>query len=302
MPAPSDDLEFFTTVASARTLTEAARHWSVSVAVVSRRLHALETRLGVALASRGSRGLELTAEGDRYRRRAAELLQQRRDLEASLNPDPADLHGMVRLVSTVGFGRLHLAPLTHQFHQLHPGVEVLLELTSLPLSASLPGFDIAVRVGQAPDSTLVMRKLLSNRRVLVAAPRYLEQHGTPQSLKDLNDHNCLVIRENDQESAWHFLRDGKPTTLHVSGAMACNDGLAVTDWCLEGAGIAMRSLWHVAPHLDSGSLVQVLPEISTPNADIIALTDRGPYAPPRTRALLDFLQQELPQRVPVGTA
>lgn len=300
MALPTDDLEFFTTLGSAHTLTEAARHWGVSVAVVSRRLSALEKRLGVALAVRGPRGLRLTPEGERYRGRGLDILQQIHDLEASVHPDPADLTGRIRMISTVGLGRLHIAPLVQHFQRLHPGVQITLELSSLPLSAALPGFDTAIRVGQVPDSTLRIRKLLDSRRVLVASPEYLSRYGAPASLDELRGHNCLVIRENDRESAWHFRVQGRTVSVSVSGSISCNDGLAVTDWCREGAGIAMRSLWHVQDYLDNGELVQVLPEYDTPPADVIALTESTHYTPPRVAALLSHLQRELPRRVRPG--
>lgn len=300
MALPVDDLEFFVTLAEAPTLTAAARHWGVSVAVVSRRLAALEGRLGVGLAARGARGIALTPEGERYRARGLEILRQIRDLEASVHPDPKELKGQMRVLSTVGLGRLHVAPLLAEFQRAHPGVEVSLELSSLPVAASLPDVDIAVRVGRVPDSSLLMRKLLSNRRVLVAAPSYAERRGLPAGLEELREHDCLVIRENDRESAWHFEVQGRPVTVPVSGALACNDGLAVTDWCLKGAGIAMRSLWHVGAYLDSGDLLPVLPEVATPSADVLALTERAMHTPPRVGALLSFLQQELPSRVGAG--
>lgn len=298
--ADVDDLEFFVTLAAAGTMTEAARHWGVSVSAVSRRLKALEERLGTPLVHRRARGLELTAEGQQYHVRGGEILQQLRDLESSTNPDPKDLTGSIRLVSTVGLGRLHIAPLVHEFRRRHPGVDISLELTSLPLSAAVPGFDIGIRVGRVRDSSLAIRQLLPNRRVVVAAPTYLAAHGAPASLDDLKNHALLVVRENDGESIWRFLKDGQETAVPVRGGLVCNDGIAVTEWCLAGAGLAMRSVWHVAPYVRDGRLVQVLSDIGTPEADVVALFDTG--TPPRVRSLLSFLRKHLAQRcIPLPT-
>lgn len=298
MSADVDDLEFFVTLAAAGTMTEAARHWGVSVSVVSRRLKNLERRLGAPLATRRARGLELTAEGRQYRRRGAEILQAVKDLETSINPDPQDLTGSIRVVCTVGLGRLRIAPLLRQFHDLHPGTDCSLELTSLPLSASLPGYDLAVHVGRVPDSTLAMRHLLRNRRVLVASPAYLATHGTPASLHDLRFHDLLVVKENEGDSSWRFIDNDKEITLPVRGALTCNDGIVATEWCLGGAGIAMRSTWHVEPYLRRGELIQVLPEIATPEANVVALFAAGAHTPPRVRALVDHLRAGLSAKTP----
>lgn len=297
VPAPGDDLEFFTTLVAAGTMTEAARHWGVSVSAISRRLRALEERLGVQLATRGSRTLVLTPEGERYRARGAEILQQVRDLETAIGGDPGHLSGPVRVVSTAGLGRCHIAPLLREFRAVHPLVDCSLELTSLPLSAVRPSYDVGVHVGPVPDSARAMRRLLHNRRVVVASPAYLERRGAPQDLRELRDHDCLVLREHEGEFSWRFVVDGRELAVPVRGGLTCNDGIALTDWCLAGAGLAMRSLWHVRRYLDEGSLVQVLPQIPTPPADVVALFDADARVPPRVQALVDFLGDRLPARV-----
>ncbi|ABK75149.1 LysR family transcriptional regulator [Mycolicibacterium smegmatis] len=296
------DLEFFVTLAAAGTMTEAARHWGVSVSVVSRRLKALEERLGTPLVHRRARGLELTAEGQQYHVRGSEILQQLKDLESTLNPDPKDLTGSIRVISTVGLGRVHIAPLLHDFRRRHRSVEISLELTSLPLSASVPGFDIAIQVGRVRDSSLAIRQLLPNRRVVVASPDYLDAHGAPADLDDLKNHELLVVRENEGESIWRFVKDGRETAIPVRGGLICNDGIAVTEWCLAGAGLAMRSIWHVAPYVREGRLVHVLPDVETPEADVVALFDAGVRTSPRVRTLLSFLRKQLAQRcIPLPT-
>lgn len=296
MPSDVDDLEFFATLAAAGTMTEAARHWGVSISVVSRRLKALERRLGASLVRRGARGLELTTEGRRYHTRGSEILRQLRELENSIHPDPRDLMGSIRVVSSVGLGRLHIAPLLHEFRDAHPGVDLSLELTSLPLSASVPGFDVGIHVGRVRDSALSARQLLPNRRIVVASPHYLAKYGVPRELDDLKAHSLLVVRENEGESTWRFYEAGKELALPVRGALVCNDGIAVTDWCLAGAGLAMRSSWHVAPFVRRGELVQVLPAIATPDANVLALFDAGGRAPPRVLALVAFLRRRIAER------
>lgn len=290
-----DDLEYFTTLAGARTLTEAARYWGVSVSIVSRRLKAIEERLGVRLVERGARGIELTPEGRIYRSRGAEILQQVIDLESLMNPNPQELSGSVRVVCTVGLGRMHVGPLLKEFQAAHPKVECALELSSLPLSASLSGFDVGIHVGRVRDSSLSMRQLLPNRRVVVASPQYLAEYGRPTTIDDLKQHNCLVVRENEGESLWRFLVSGKEVSVPVRGGLSCNDGIVVTDWCIAGAGLAMRSEWHVSQFIRSEQLVHVLPEVKTPEAHVVALFDSS-RIPARVAALLDHLKAGLANR------
>ncbi|MGC5628599.1 LysR substrate-binding domain-containing protein [Georgenia sp. Z1344] len=296
MPSEIDDLELVQVVAAAGTLTGAARHWGMSISAVSRRLRALEQRLGTTLAHRRARGLELTPEGRRYAERAAELLQEVRDLEDSLRPGPDRIAGPLRVVSTVGLGRSHVAPLLRELQAEHPGLDVRLELSSLPLGASLPGFDLAVRVGRVPDSTLELHLLLPNRRIVVASPAYLERHGTPRTVEDLAHHECLVVLEDEGSSTWELEVGGAPVAVPVDGHLTCTDGTAVTQWCLDGAGLAMRSTWDVGRHVRSGALVQVLADVPTPDAHVVALHDGGGRAPARVHAAVEHLRAGLARR------
>lgn len=165
----------------------------------------------------------------------------------------------------------------------------------------MEGFDGAIWLWNAPGeraSEWVSRRLASNQRVLVASPAYLQAHGTPQTPKDLSEHNCLVVRENSVGSDRHFdhwkLRRGKePQVLHMParGSMSSNSGELVRDWCLAGQGIMLRSLWDIGPNLADGSLVRVLPDYAMPDADIHWLAPYRPQTPKRIRLLVDFLAQ-----------
>lgn len=277
-----DDLRFFVTLAETSTLTEAARIWGTSTARVSRRLRSIEDRLRIQLVlRRGSRGFELTGEGRTFRDEGRRILDQLEALEDDLSPEDRALSGHLRVVSTVGYGRHVVAPLVRSFREANLGVQVTLELSTLPLSAMVPGFDVAIQVGPVSDSALTLVKLESNRRVLVASPDYLERHGTPRLLADLQNHRCLVIRENGRSSSWPFIVEGRQVQVPIDADLECSDGDVVVDWCLKGTGIAMRSLWHVKDHLDSGDLVAVLPDIATPQADVVALYDADRHIAPR---------------------
>lgn len=292
------DLEFFRVVAASESLTAASRELGSSLPAVSRRLAALEARLGVRLVTRGARRLRLTSEGELYAERGADIVDRVRALEEQLAERTGRLRGAVVVEATPGFGRAHVAPVLGEFAADHPDVVVRLQLSSLPPRPQRTGADLTVHVGAAPDSTLRLRRLARNRRVPCAAPSYLERHGAPTTVADLAEHRCIVLRENESDFAtWRFGTAGRPQTFRAHGHLASNDGDVVTGWALAGLGVVMRSQWQVQAHLDSGALVRLLPHVPTPPADVVALLDTEAHVPRRVTALLDLLASRLPQRL-----
>ncbi|MFE0021133.1 LysR family transcriptional regulator [Amycolatopsis sp. NPDC059021] len=293
-----DDLQFFDGVARSQTLTQAARRWGVSPSAVSKRLARLERRLGVQLVTRSTRRLDLTGEGERYAAGAARLLPMITDLEEEVGERRHGVRGRVAVHSTIGLGRAHIAPLLGGFRKLHPDIEIDLELSPLPLHVAGTPYDFAVRVGRQRDSALHARLLHPNRRVVCASPDYLRRRDPPRSVHDLPDHDCIVIRENDSDYAiWRFGTGAEEAAIKVPGAMISNDGEIATRWCADGHGLVMRSLWHVAPLLRTGELVQVLPDVPTPDAHIYAVYASARALPRRARLAIDHLATELRPRL-----
>src|SRR5690606_21178637 len=256
-----DDLAFFQHLARAGSLTGAARELGLSLSAVSKRLKLLEARLGVQLAQRTTRSLSLTPEGERYLARGAAILDDLAELEDSLNDPDSALTGRICVNATFGFGRRHITPLLSEFAARHPGLEIQLELTNFPLSLSDAGVDIGIRIGMPPDSRLVARRLLANRRILCAAPRYLEHAPPLLQPEDLAAHACLIVREIDSDYAlWRFERAGEARTVRVGGRLSSNDGEAVHRLALDGHGVMLRSWWDAHEALARGDLVEVLPE------------------------------------------
>ncbi|URN04746.1 LysR family transcriptional regulator [Actinomadura madurae] len=293
-----DDLQFFHVVASSETLTAASRELGCSLPVVSKRLSALERRLDVRLVRRGSRRLVLTPEGELYAARVEAILDQVRELEDMIAHEAGGLRGSVVVQATLGLGRAHIAPLVGEFAAAHPGLHVRMQTSALPLRPHRRDFDVAVHVGVPPDSSLRMRRLAENRRVPCASPSYLAEHGTPETIEDLDGHNCIVLRENESDFAlWRFGDANRPRHVRVHGGLSSNDGDVVTGWALEGRGVIMRSEWHVGPHLERGELVHVLPHVPTPAADIYALVKEDGHVPRRVSALVGHLAARLPVRL-----
>ncbi|KAA0012850.1 LysR family transcriptional regulator [Billgrantia pellis] len=299
--AQLDDLIFFQQLARAGSLTATARHLGLSLSAVSKRLKQLEARLGVELASRTTRRLSLTAEGERYLERGSVILEELAELEEALGEQRAALSGPLRVNATFGFGRRHLASLLSAFCARHPGLEAVLELSNYPLSLGEQGFDIGIRVGEPPDSRQVARRILANRRVLCAAPAYVAHMAPLVTPGDLVDHPCLVLRENDSDYAvWRFQRRdaGDEQAVKVAGPLASNDGEVIVRLALEGHGIALRSWWDVHELLARGELVELLPEWRGVQADFYAVYQQRRHVPARIRAFVAYLEQEMHRRVP----
>jgi len=295
------DLELVLAVRQHGSLVMAARALRVAPSAVTKRLAALEAGLGLKLFQRTTRRVSPTAEGDTLCERAVHLLRAFDDVQAELRERQAEPAGPVRLAATFGFGRLWVGPAIADFQAGHPGVQVQLQLTEQLPDLAVDGFDGAIWLWNAPNERAaewVSRRLAGNQRVLVAAPGYLQQHGTPRTLQDLASHSCLVVRENGggpgrRFDHWRLQSTGETQVKHVpvNGPLSSNSGEMVRDWCLAGRGIMLRSLWDIAPQLASGELVRVLPDQAMADADIHWLAPFRSQTPRRIRLLVDFLAE-----------
>jgi len=192
--------------------------------------------------------------------------------------------------ASLGFGRTTIAPLVSTFAQRYPQVEVQLDVTDRPVDLVAEGIDLAIRFGELPDQRLVARRMMSNRRLLCASPRYLERHGMPASLADLASHRCIVHRQNDEaHGVWRLEHEGRAVSVKVQGALSSNDGDIVLGWALDGHGILVRSEWDLAKYVDSGRLRIVLPGYAQPEADLFVVYPNKRRQSARARAFIDFL-------------
>lgn len=293
------DLELVLAVRTHGSLAGAARSLNVAPPLVTKRLAALEARLGQRLFQRTTRRVSPTAEGETVCERAMVLLQGFVALEAELQERKAEPTGLIRLATTFGFGRLWVGPALARFQERYPRIDIQLQLTEQLPDLALDGYDGAIwlwAVASRQASQWVSRRLAPNQRVLVAAPCYLAQHGAPSSLQDLQRHACLIVRENGNAQGqrfdvWtlHQTQHAAPERVRVRGPLSSNSGELVRDWCLAGRGIMLRSLWDIAPQLASGQLVRVLPGYAMLEADIHWLAPYRPDSPRRIRLLIDFL-------------
>lgn len=288
------DLGFFCALAAAGSLSAAARELGITTGAVSKHLSLMESRLGVALVNRTTRRMSLTPEGELYLEHARRILGDIDGMQELLGIDRATPRGLLRVNATLGFGRRHVAPLISRFVRRHPQVEVQLQLAADPPSPADDSYDVCIRFGAPPDSRVVARRLAANRRLLCAAPTYLARHGTPKSPADLARHNCICIRQGDEAyGVWRLFgpknRPADVQSVKVRGSLTTNDGEIAVNWALEGHGILMRAQWDIDRYLESGRLVQVLPQYATPDADIHAVYPQRHKQAARVRAFVDFV-------------
>jgi LysR family transcriptional regulator, transcriptional activator for dmlA len=291
------DLELLLAVRAHGTLAGTAAAAGVVPSVVTKKLAALEERLGFKLFQRTTRRVVPTAEGEALCERAGQLVQAFAQLEADLLERRTEPMGVIRIAATFGFGRLWLGPVLAEFQARHPGLQVQLQLTEQLPNLAVEGYDGAVwlwSVRGQRASEWVGRRLARNQRVVVAAPQYLRARGVPKAPADLAQHECLMVRESDQRfDTWALRRerDKAETRVRVQGPLSSNSGELVRDWCLAGRGIMLRSLWDIAPQLASGELVRLLPGYAMWDADIHWLAPHQAQTPKRVRLLIDFLAE-----------
>lgn len=293
-PVAAADLGFFATLCACSSLSAAARELAVSTAAVSKRLAQMEQRLGLALVHRTTRRMSLTPEGELVLEHARRLQAELDDLDRLLGGSRDQPRGLLRVNATLGFGRSHVGPVTSRFARQHPQVEVQLQLSVLPPPITDDSWDVCIRFGAPPESRVVARLLVHNRRLLCASPAYLAVQGVPRVPADLVRHNCIGIRQGQE--AYGLLRmtplrgrGARAEAVKTRGTLSTNDGEIAVAWALDGHGIVLRSEWDITRHLKSGRLVAVLPQHALPDADIYAVYPQRLQMSARVRHYVDFM-------------
>jgi len=284
------DLSLFLRVLDAGSISAAARRSGLSVAVASQRLKRLERQLGVRLFHRTTRRLEPSSEGAWLAERGRASIETIEALADSLRQAASDVRGTLRVSASASFGRLHLAPLLPRFLAQHPRLALDVDFSDQIVDLITTGTDVAIRIGALQNSSLVARRLATDRRVLCASPDYLRRRGTPLAPADLTQHDCLLLRGGPAPKGLWRLSDGKGghVAVRVQGRIESNLGDALREAALAGMGISQHSTWHVCEDLRSGRLALVLPDHPPPDAAIHALTPQR-RKPARVRAFIDFM-------------
>lgn len=290
MSLGADDLRFFVRLVEAGGISAAARRLASSPPAISRRLAALEARLGVGLIMRSSRRFSLTEEGHRLHERALLVVAEIDDIVAELSDKQRSPRGRLRIVAPMEVGRRRLAPLLGRFQALYPQLTIELVLSDAGQDLRRDEFDFVFRTTRPEDSSLVCQALLKSRRVVCAAPDYLARHGTPQTPEELTRHNCLLlVRGREVFDGWRFQRRGAPLEIQVEGNLSSTSGEVIHDWALAGLGLALKAEWDITEDLATGRLVECLPCFSVVDLCLYGVFLPRPQQARRLRVLLDYL-------------
>lgn len=279
----------FVTVADTGSFTQAALRQSTSVANISRRVNALEQRLGVKLLLRTTRRVSLTEAGQLYYQYCRSLVEGLAEAELAVTQMQATPKGKVKVTAPVTFGEWKIALLLQDFLQLYPELELELVLTNRKLDLVAEHIDVAIRLGQLDDSSFIARKLCDRQLYVCATPQYLSKMGVPHTLSELQNHQCLVGTHDH----WRFNVGGNSRTVKVSGRLSCNSGFALLNASLKGMGLVQLPDYYVRPYLRTGELVEVLDGSKTDREGVWALYPENRLLSPKVRLLLDYLADNL---------
>jgi DNA-binding transcriptional LysR family regulator len=288
------ELRLLCHLVAAGSLSEAARRWGSSTPAVSRRLAAMEARLGVRLVNRTSRRFTLTEEGALLHERGVKILADISEAEAEACARVASPRGRIRVGAPMEFGRRRIAPLVAEFRDRYPNVGVELVLSDAGLELIEDGFDIVIRYELPHDQNVVAKKLLSSRRVVCASPAYFKQHGKPDKPEDLLGHECIrLVRGRRVFDRWVFRVGGALQEISVSGALSTTSGEVLHEWALAGKGIAFKAVWDVEADIRARRLVECLGQYSCDEFNMFAIFAPGMHVPPRVRVFIDYLEAAL---------
>lgn len=288
-----DEMALLVAAVDHGSLSGAARATGLSLASVSRHLSALEERLGTRLLVRSTRMLALTDAGRSYYAAAKRLIAEIDDMEAALSTDAAEPVGRLLVTGPTLLGRVYLLPLLAQFLVRHSQVTLDVSLMDRPVNLLEEGIDIAIVVGEQPDSSLVARRLGAIRWVLAASPRYLRKRGKPKQVLDLEQHDGLIYSHNSNAQSWTLLQQRQPVTIRPRLRMRSNTLDGVVAAAVQDGGIVHAPAWAVAAHVAAGNLKILLPESETPPRPIYAMMTHQRLLAGKVRVLLDYLAQEL---------
>jgi DNA-binding transcriptional LysR family regulator len=292
------DLDIFARVARTGNMSMAGREMGLSPAVVSKRISLLEDRLGARLFQRTTRQLTLTETGEGYFKRVVDILSLVEEAEDYVSRRNTKPRGVLKISAPTSFSRLHITPHLPTFIERYPDIEIDMQLTDNFVDIIREGFDLAIRIGELEDSSLVARKLAKESRVICASPKYLASAGTPKSLEDLEHHNCLLAGAQDM---WRLDGPDGPQDVRVKGNMRSNSAEFIRSALVQGLGIALRATWDIGQELERGELQIVLPEYTgTAKNGIFAVYPCREFMPSKVNAFIEYYG-ELLERDPAWT-
>jgi len=286
-----EDMLTFVRVIEAGGITGAAERLNIAKSAVSRRLSALESRLGVHLVARTTRRLTPTETGRAFYDRAVRILADLEEAEQAVSSAEAELRGTLRIAAPLTFSVRHLSPVLSAFMLAHPDISVDLDLNDRPVNLVEDGFDLAIRIGRLTDSSLIARRLATVRRVVVSSPAYWDRHERPTRPADLAGHATMSYANVPDTETWGFVReDGGSLSTGPSGSrLRANNGEMLAEMAVAGLGVAVLPTFIVSDAILSGRLEMVLPDVAPPQLGAWVVYPPTRHLSRRVRAFIDFI-------------
>ena len=284
-----EDMGVFVRIVEAGGIGKAADQLGVAKSGVSRRLVALETRLGVTLINRTTRSSSLTSVGREYYERAVKLIGDISELDGLAADEGKSLEGQLRLAVPLSFGLCHLSPAIDEFASEHPGLSINIDFSDRQVDLVEQGVDLAIRISDLNDSSLQARRICPIRLLLCASPSYLERHGTPRKPEELKDHQVLGYTLGSGHTIRLVNPQGDEQLVHTSARMSANNGDFLRDMALADHGIAVLPTFIVWQSLATRELVPVLEQYTLPTINAWAVYPQTRYLSQRARQFIDFL-------------
>ena len=288
-----ESLESFVAVVESGQFTIAADRLGIGKSVISRRVSELEEHLGALLLHRTTRTLSLTDAGREFYPRAVQVLEDLDEAEQSVSRSQQDLSGRLRLAAPLSFGLFHLSNALNGFSNLHPRVVLDIDLNDSEADLVQEGIDLALRIGDLDNSTMVARPLAPINFVLCASPEYLQRMGTPQSAEDLAEHRGLCYSNLPEPPKWPFIDPaGRAQTVRIPMQMQANNGQLLLDAASTGQGICLSPTFIAYQAILDGRLKPILTDHHIPPVTAYAVYPNRRFIPQRVRALADYLRQQ----------
>ena len=288
--ASLDNIHVFTRCVALGSFSSAGRSLGLSAAVVSHRIKMLEQHLGCRLFHRTTRQMRLTEQGAIFHEHCLEILEAIERAELSVEEASRSPRGSLKITAPLGLGRRVVTPMVARFRTEFPQINVRFRLSDYLIDLLTESVDVALRMATMQDSSLTMRKIANVDRMLVASPDYLARRGRPQKPEDLFEHECLLLRfPGSEQVRWTLIDAGELRHLPVYGAADADDGDVLTDWAVQGMGIALKPAFEIAEHLKSGALEPVLPDFPPPQVTLGLLHPYPRAMPAKVRAFADML-------------
>lgn len=280
-------ISIFTKVVEHGGFTAAARKLGLSVSAVTKTIARLEDDLGIQLFNRTTRQIVATDFASEFYQRCTRILSDLEEAETALQSGNVTAKGHVRAIIPFSFGRVTLIPELPRFFSQFPEITLDLNFNDYPVDLIAEGYDLAVRTGHISDSRLVTRLLTKGALVTVAAPKYLEKHGTPRTPDDLKDHNCIIGRFGPE---WSFRAQNKKIiSTRVHGNVVINSGDALREGAVAGIGIAQGTWWLFRKDLERGGVKAVLSKYAPEGPPVSLLYTNNKHLPKKVRVFLDFI-------------